>query len=69
MALAERSASWTSAGLSCMKGHAASAEGKFRTESGKRFIVAGELEREEFSLMLKMFECLGSVLASWFTQR
>ncbi|CAJ1461118.1 unnamed protein product [Effrenium voratum] len=62
VALAERSASWTSAGLTVvkelMKGHAASAEGKFRTESEKRSIVAGELEREEFSLMLKMFECL-----------
>ena len=62
MALAERSASWTSAGLTVvkelMKGHAASAAGKFRTESEKRSIAAGELEREEFSLMLKMFECL-----------
>ncbi|CAJ1416725.1 unnamed protein product [Effrenium voratum] len=69
VALAERSASWTSAGLTVvkelMKGHAASAEGKFRTESEKRSIVAGELEREEFSLMLKMFEHDIKAYANW----
>ena len=40
-----------------MKGHAASNEGKFKTEAEKRSIAAGKLEKE-FSLMLR---CLSAM--------
>lgn len=41
-----------------LKAHNLSNEDKFKTTAAKRLVAAGELEREEFHLMLQMFEQL-----------
>ena len=60
VALSEKAAKWKPADLTLvqeiLKAHSATADSKFFVE--KRVVAAGELEREEFDLMKKMFEYL-----------
>ena len=64
VALSEKSAKWKPADLTLvqdiLKEHSATADSKFFVE--KRVVAAGELEREEFEIMKKMFEYLVSIL-------
>lgn len=63
VALSEKSPKWKPADLGLvqevLKEHSATSDAKFFVE--KRVVAAGELEREEFDLMKKMFEYLGIV--------
>ncbi|CAK9019083.1 Uncharacterized protein SCF082_LOCUS14370 [Durusdinium trenchii] len=58
VALSEKSSKWKIADVTLvqevLKNHSAAADSKFYVE--KRMVAAGELEREEYDLMKKMFE-------------
>lgn len=62
VALSEKSSKWKVGDLTLvqeiLKQHSATADAKFSVE--KRVVAAGDLEREEFELMLKQFEPLGT---------
>ena len=70
VALSEKSSKWKIADVTLvqevLKNHSAAADSKFYVE--KRMVAAGELEREEYDLMKKMFEFLAviCVLYAWF---
>lgn len=61
-ALAEKRENWKAGDLKCvqdlMKLKCAASQETLRVESEARSVAAGELEKEEFKLMLGMFEYL-----------
>ena len=71
VALSEKAGKWKPADLTLvqevLKEHSATADSKFFVE--KRTVAAGELEREEFDLMKKMFECRGCTCLMFFRNK